>query len=254
MSEVLQAEIEALAEVVRGARRLLFITGAGLSADSGLPTYRGIGGLYEDVQTDHGMPIEVALSGGMFLRDPAIPWHYIAQIERGVRGASFNAAHRVIAGLERSHEVVVLTQNVDGLHVAAGSSDVIDIHGDCHDLCCTACDYRKHVRDYAALEVPPRCPSCGAVVRPDVVLFGEMLPSDKLSRLYDELGRGFDVTFSVGTTSVFPYIALPIEDALRRGRPSVEINPGETQVSRLVTHKLACGAAVALSALERALQ
>jgi NAD-dependent deacetylase len=247
------AAVHERAERVRarlaGTRRLLFITGAGLSAESGLPTYRGIGGLYEDARTEHGMPIEVALSGPMFRRSPHITWHHIGAIERALRGARHNIAHAIIAALEQRYEVVVLTQNVDGFHRAAGSTRVIDIHGDCHDLQCTRCDHRERRDDYAGMTLPPACPSCGAVVRPEVVLFEEALPAAKLERLLHELERGFDAYFSVGTTSVFPYIAQPMLDAARRGLLTVEINPGATDISDHCEVRFECGAARALAAV-----
>lgn len=234
---------------LRGRKRVLFITGAGLSAESGLPTYRGIGGLYESVDTDHGIPIELALSGPMFRRKPDVTWKYIAQLEAAVRGAQPNRAHAIIAELEQAHEVVVLTQNVDGFHRSAGSTRVIDIHGDCHRLVCTRCDHRESCVDYAGLVLPPRCPACTGVIRPEVVLFEEGLPMDKLAELQRELRQGFDAYFTIGTTSVFAYIAQPIVDAVRHGRLSVEINPGPTEVSSIVEVKFNCGAVRALSAI-----
>ena len=231
-----------------GRKRLLFITGAGLSAESGLPTYRGIGGLYEDDETEDDMPIEEALSGSVFRSRPAVTWKHLMRLERGVRGAAPNRGHQIIAELDRRHEVVVLTQNVDGLHHAAGSRKIIDIHGDCHELSCTVCDFHERRNDYAGLVLPPLC-GCGGVIRPDVVLFGEMLPSEKVEELFRELERGFDAYFSVGTTSVFPYISNPIRQAKALGRLTVEINPGRTEVSRLVDVKFDCGAGVALSAI-----
>lgn len=234
--------------------RLLFITGAGLSAESGLPTYRGIGGLYADTNTEDGVPIEVALSGPMFRRRPELTWQHIARIEEAVRGAEPNPAHRLIAALERDHDVLVLTQNVDGLHRAAGSTQVIDIHGDCHELLCTRCDYRETRQSYAGMVLPPHCPSCKHVLRPDVVLFEEALPSDKLARLARELDRGFDAYFSVGTSSLFPYIAGPMVQAVRQQRLSVEINPDNTPISEVVDIKLRCGAGRALSLIFGAAQ
>jgi NAD-dependent deacetylase len=234
---------------LQGRKRLLFITGAGLSAESGLPTYRGIGGLYVNAQTEHGVPIEEALSGPMFLRNPELTWHHIARIERAVRGAEPSPAHQLIARLEREHEVVVLTQNVDGLHTRAGSSQVIDIHGDCHELHCTRCNYNERRSDYEGMTLPPRCPACAAIVRPNVVLFEEALPEAKLTLLDEELSRGFDVTFSIGTTSSFSYIAQPVLLAARRGQLSIEINPDQTLVSDLVSVKLACGAGRGLRAI-----
>ena len=116
-----RAQIDAAAELLAPAQHILFVTGAGISADSGLPTYRGVGGLYDDADTEDGLPIEVCLSGSMFRRDPARTWKYIREIERACRGARPNPAHELIAELERERERVwVLTQNVDGLHVAGG--------------------------------------------------------------------------------------------------------------------------------------
>lgn len=237
------------ARIGAGRRRILFITGAGLSAESGLPTYRGIGGLYANGETEDDMPIEVALSGPVFRVAPEVTWKHLGRLEQSVRGAKPNRGHHIIAALERNHDVVVLTQNVDGFHRAAGSSRVIDIHGDCHDLVCTRCDRRERRENYAGLALPPVCGSCGAVIRPDVVLFGEMLPSGKVDELYRELKIGFHAYFSVGTTSVFPYIAEPIHDAARAGHLTVEINPGRTEVSSVVDVKFACGAVRALSAI-----
>jgi NAD-dependent deacetylase len=245
----LRARAESIAENFRERRRILFITGAGLSAESGLPTYRGIGGLYESAETDHGMPIEVALSGGVFQTQPEITWHYIAGLEKAVRGARPNRGHEIIAELEAKHEVVVLTQNVDGFHRAAGSTRVIDIHGDCHFLACTRCAHREVREDYSGLDIPPMCPLCGSVVRPEVVLFEEMLPSEKLRELGRELARGFDAYFTIGTTSVFPYIAEPIVDAARSGKLSIEINPDLSEVSEIVDIALRTSAVRALRAI-----
>lgn len=233
------------------ARRLLFITGAGLSADSGLPTYRGVGGLYNDADTEEGVPIEQALSGPMFARDPALTWKYILQIENACRHSQPNAGHRAIAALERRFEVHVLTQNVDGLHRAAGSSRVIDLHGDVHLLYCTACDWRERVQDYRHLPqaMPPRCPDCAGVLRPDVVLFHEQLPLDKMEALEQELRQGFDAVFSVGTSSLFSYISRPVWVAAEAGALTVEINPGQTRLSRVVEHRIQAGAADTLALL-----
>jgi NAD-dependent deacetylase len=243
-----------VARIIRGAERVLFVTGAGISADSGLPTYRGIGGLYDRATTDEGYAIEDALSGAMLARHPAICWKYIAQIEAACRGAAPNDAHHAIARLEqRLPHVCVLTQNVDGLHRAAGSQNLLEIHGNVGRLFCTACDWRTAVASYADLPIPPSCPLCGSLVRPEVVLFGETLPSDVTARFVEELHHGFDLVVSVGTTSAFPYIAEPMIRAARAGRSTVEINPGDTYVSGIATHRIKSGAAEAFREIERAL-
>lgn len=108
--------------------------------------------------------------------------------------------------------------------------------------------------DYEALEIPPHCPRCSAPVRPAVVLFGEMLPRNAVDRLEDELRRGYDAVFSIGTTSVFPYIAAPVLMARAWGAATVEVNPGDTEVSNVVDVRLRCGAAAAMAAVLAALQ
>lgn len=242
--------IERIVDVMHQARRLLFITGAGISADSGLPTYRGIGGLYNEQLTEEDIPIEVALSGQTLAEAPHITWKYIHQIEYACRGASYNDAHRIIANLQDCFEdVCVLTQNVDGFHRQAGSRNLIEIHGDIHDLHCTACDYTVVVPHYNDLEMPPSCPRCTALLRPRVVLFGEMLPEQAVEHLYSQLQRGFDLVFSIGTTSVFPYIAGPVLEAKRMGVPTVEINPATTVVSSFVDFKVPARAASSLASI-----
>lgn len=243
--------VKEVAERLKQVRNILFITGAGLSADSNLPTYRGVGGLYNDDRTEDGVPIEVALSGNMLLQRPDVSWRHIARIEEACRGASFNRGHEVIAMMEKAFpRVWVLTQNVDGFHRAAGSKNVIDIHGDIHDIYCTVCPYRETVKDYAHFtELVPKCPDCGGVVRPDVVLFGEMLPHDKFARFSREEGIGFDMVFSIGTSSLFPYIVEPVVRARFSGVHTVEINPGTTDISHMVSYKIGTGAAEALDAI-----
>ncbi|EIJ44198.1 NAD-dependent protein deacetylase, SIR2 family [Beggiatoa alba B18LD] len=240
--------LKTIAEHLRDAQRILFITGAGMSADSGLPTYRGIGGLYDGKLTHDNMPIEVALSGDMLMRKPEITWKYLLEIEKSCRGASFNRGHEVIAEIEQAKpETWVLTQNIDGFHRLAGNKHVIEIHGRVYDLHCVKCRYQFSVTDYTELAgFPPSCPKCSGLVRPNVVLFGEMLPEPALHRLYKVLEDGVDLVFTIGTTSVFPYIAQPVLAARSLGIPTVEINPGRTEVSYAVRYKVARGAAAVL--------
>lgn len=246
--------IDEAADILRKAGRVLFVTGAGISAESGLPTYRGVGGLCTDMITDDDLAIEEVLSGTYFREHPKVTWKYIRQVEKACRGASFNAAHEAIAHLQsRLDEVIVLTQNVDGFHRDAGSKDVIDIHGDIRDLICTGCPWNDRVEDYSALKPLPRCPECNEIVRPDVVLFGELLPMEKVGRLMEEQAVGFDAVFSVGTSSLFPYIAAPVMEAADAGIPTVEINPEETPISHLVDVKLRMKAGQAMTQLLRAM-
>ena len=243
-------DIGRIVDILAHCRSLLFITGAGISADSGLPTYRGIGGLYNAEHPEEGFPIEDILSGEMFRRRPELTWKYLGQIEQACRGAKFNRAHQIIAEMESCFERVwTLTQNIDGLHRQAGAKNVLEIHGSLHDLICTRCKWEQTVSDYSGLTLPPRCPRCQAIVRPKVVLFGEMLPTDTVEHFYNEMEAGFDAIFSIGTTSVFPYIAGPIETAQRHGWAAIEINPAATRVSSLVDVRLRMKAAEAMDAI-----
>ena len=181
---------------------------------------------------------------------PEITWEYLIELERACRDVTFNRGHRVIAEMEGHFAAAwTLTQNIDGLHRRAGSQQLIDIHGNLHTLICTRCAWREEVEDYAHLSIPPRCPRCAAIIRPDVVLFGELLPWEKLATLRREMARGFDLVFSVGTSSVFPYIAEPVTQARAEGVLTVEINPARSAVSDVVDLRIAAGAAVALDAL-----
>ena len=182
--------------------------------------------------TPHGLTIEQALSGPMLAARPEITWHYLFELERSARGGVPNRGHLVIAEMERYFDAVwTVTQNVDGLHSRAGSRQVLDVHGDLHDLRCTECDYKVTVPDYADLALPPHCPHCQGILRPTVVLFGEQVPEEKIARMWYEFGVGFDVVFSVGTSSLFEYIAAPVESAWAEGIATVEINPETTAVT-----------------------
>ena len=240
-------EIDKVADYVKNAKDVFVVTGAGISADSGLPTYRGIGGLYNNKDTEDGIPIEKALSGPMFRSRPELTWKYLAEIERGARGAVHNRAHEVLAEMESHLERMwVLTQNIDGFHTSAGSRNVIEIHGNMHRMKCTECDYVASYDDYSDFEIPPTCPECSAMVRPDVVLFEEQLPGDAIQALYRESQKPFDLVISIGTSSYFPYIVEPVYLASRLGIPTVEINPADTDLSGIVDVKLPLRAAESL--------
>lgn len=240
-------KIEDAIPFFREAQSILFITGAGVSAESGLPTYRGVGGLYEGNHTEDGIPIEEAISGNMLRSRPEISWKYLLEIARNASSKTYNRAHEVIALMEgMKQRVWTLTQNVDGFHTDAGSHNVIEIHGNFRSLSCMSCSHTEKRTEFDDMEIPPRCPACNGILRPDVVLFGEMLPTNELVTLEREMGRGFDLVVSVGTTSVFPYIAQPVISAKFMGKHTVEINPGITEVSRLVDVKIPEAAAITL--------
>jgi len=248
---LVEADVRAVARLLSRAASVLLITGAGVSAESGLPTYRGINGLYGRDLTDEGMPIETALSGSTFLTRPELTWRYLSQIERACRDAAPSQAHRWMAALEqRIPRTWVFTQNVDGLHYAAGSRNVIEIHGNIHRARCVTCGHREVV---AAAPGPRHwdapCARCGRPLRPDVVLFDEPLPKDAVATFEREWQRGFDLVMVIGTTAAFPYIAGPIVKAARAGVPTVEINPETTDLSHFVTYRLGAKAGVTLQAI-----
>ena len=244
--------IDAIVQVLTGCQSILFITGAGVSADSGVPTYRGIGGLYNVDTTAEGFAIEEVLSAEMFARDPALTWKYLAQIGLAAQDAKHNRAHEVIAEIEAHFDRVwTLTQNVDSFHRSAGSKNLIEAHGNMNSFSCTACEFETRVEDFKGLSIPPICPDCSAMVRPDVVLFGELLRGDHIDELTRQVVEGFDVVFSIGTTSVFPYIQEPIRLAKQQGNPTVEINPSETVISSLVDYRVTLGAAESLNEIWR---
>lgn len=239
--------IDALVRILLKSRSILFITGAGISAESGIPTYRGIGGLYNVDATEDGVAIEEALSASMLSDNPALTWKYLAQIGMAVQGARHNRAHVVLAAMEsRFHRVWTLTQNVDGFHRSAGSKNLIEAHGNMHSLSCTKCEHKNSLDECETIAIPPKCPRCGALLRPDVVLFGELIDRRGAVHLQNELEKGFDIVFSIGTTSVFPYIQAPVYMAKSAGNVTVEINPSETTISHVVDYRLAMPAGAAL--------
>ena len=242
--------VQTVAAAISGSRRIAVLSGAGMSADSGLPTYRGIGGLYNEMEVEEGMPIEDILHAYTFARNPALTWKYLAQIERACRGAAPNHGHRLLAAWEHRFEVCVVTQNVDGFHCAAGSTNVIELHGNLRRLYCCDCGDRSVVDDFDMLTLPPRCTKCDGLVRPDVVLFGEMLPPGAMAAYEQALGTGFDVMFAVGTTAAFPYIQGPMQEATRGACITVEINPDVTVLSDHVTFTLRASALNALTAID----
>jgi len=248
--------IQVITKHLYDAQRILFITGAGMSADSGLPTYRGIGGLYNDRLTEDDMPIETALSAEVMAAHPEITWKYLYQIESACRGANFNRGHEVIAQLEKEKQGVwVLTQNIDGFHRRAGTQQLIEIHGNLLNLHCVSCDYSENLGDFSGLqELPPICPKCQDMLRPSVILFGEPLEPKNVVMLYQELEQGFDLVFSIGTSSLFPYIVQPVMHTHQNGGVCVEINPELTQISEIVDYKLAGKAADTLQVIYQAYQ
>ncbi|MDR0610228.1 MAG: NAD-dependent protein deacylase [Planctomycetaceae bacterium] len=262
-----EEKLDHITGLLQKSKRVLFITGAGISADSGLPTYRGIGGLYNYGQTEEGYAIEECLSGTMFRTKPEITWKYMFQLGLAAAEHQPNDAHRIIANWEKQWaaaggKVVVVTQNIDNYHRAAGSQNVYEFHGSLRTLYCTNCSWSEELQpDMAILTrfkelqktLPPRCPECNAVIRPRVILFEESLPLHEIEEFQCEFngGKGFDLVFSIGTSAMFPYITSPVRTAALQKIPTVEINPAESDLSHYVEIHLPMRAADALREIEK---
>jgi NAD-dependent deacetylase len=226
--------IDAVGVLLTQARSALFITGPGLSAESGLVHYRGLPGLLRKSAQD-GKLIETALSIDTLSRKPKATWRYLLEMDRQVATARPNRGHEVLVALERALErTTIMTTNVDRLHQRAGSRNVIEMHGALHDLQCARCEMSTRHDSYARLPMPPICAICGSVLRPDMPLFGEALPADPFTRLQAELDIGFDIVFSIGVSTMFPYLARPLLLAKQEGIPTVEITQLQTDVTEVV--------------------
>jgi len=254
----LESTLSEVSKILRDAQNVLFVTGAGVSADSGIPTYRGANGLYDGELTEDGVYIEEALSATMFETRPELTWKYKWNIAAACLDAEPNAAHRVIAALEsEKSQVWVVTQNVDGLHRRAGSENLVEMHGHNFDYYCGECAADFVLADldidfHQPFQAAPRCPDCDGMIRPDVVLFEEMLPEKALQTVRWLNTIDFDIVFTIGTTAVFPYIQQFVFDAHHRGIPTVEINPRESEITRLCSHHIPLGAADAMTRLREA--
>jgi NAD-dependent deacetylase len=214
---------------LQGTRKLVVLTGSGVSKESGIPTFRdaqdGLWARYD--------PIDLATREG-FLRNPAMVWEWYSYRFGMVESARPNAGHVAIAEMESIFpEVTVVTQNIDGLHQAAGSTDVVELHGNIRRYKCLDGRHTGFTRaDLAAqAKVPPVCPHCGALLRPDVVWFGELLPADAIHRAFD-LCQTCDAMLVVGTSGeVEPAASLP-SYAARAGARVIDINPERDQIAR----------------------
>lgn len=213
--------IERAQSVLHDARRVLVFTGAGVSAESGVPTFRGGGGS----AVWRGMDAMELSSARMVGDDLTLVWEWF-EYRRGLLTACVpNAAHETIAAWTDSFDTVTLvTQNVDGLHEKAGSRDVLELHGNIWRGRCLNCGERSRLDETPLPELPPRCAICGGLLRPDVVLFGEYLPVEVFERA-TSAAETADVCVVVGTSAlVFPAAELPMI-AARRGATVIEVNP-----------------------------
>lgn len=236
-----------LHERLHAARNVVVLTGAGVSAESGIPTFReaqtGLWAQYspQDLATPEA-----------FAADPGRVWRWYQWRRQLIHDNGPNDAHRALAELQgQCPHLAVITQNVDGLHQAAGADGVIELHGNLWRLRCSIdCGHTQTLMAPESAERPRPCPNCGAPLRPDVVWFGEVLPRAALQSAADAVANA-DLLLVAGTSNlVYPAAALP-EQALDAGVPVAEINPDRTPLSEQVTWRIAEAASTALTVLRR---
>jgi NAD-dependent deacetylase len=219
------------------ARQAVALTGAGISIDSGIPPFRGKGGLWERFD-----PMEIAHIDS-FLSNPAMVWKVLVKdLKDIIDRARPNDGHKGLARLEQLGILkAVITQNIDGLHQMAGNTDVIEFHGTFAWQRCIQCERRIETSKVDAAELPPHC-SCGGILRPDAVFFGEMIPPAALWRS-QEMASRCDVMLVVGTSAVVqPAASMPII-ARQSGAVVIEINPEPTPLTGVISNYLIRGKA-----------
>ena len=213
-------------ETIRGricdSKRVVFVTGAGISQESGIPTFRGKDGLWRNHDVMKLATIEA------FYENPRLVWEWYNQRRENIFKAQPNAGHKAIAELEKYVDVTILTQNIDGLHQRAGSTKVLELHGSIVKTKCSVCDFKDEITK-KFLEIPPRC-NCGNILRPDVVWFGEPLSEDIWNDAMS-IASQCDLLVVVGTSLVVsPANRLPMY-AKQNNATLIEINPNSTEMS-----------------------
>ena len=236
---------------MRHAGRVFILTGAGVSAESGIPTFRGKDGYWRNFD-----PAKLATPEA-FARDPQLVWEWYRERRERIRNAQPNAAHAAIAKLaQHADEFLLVTQNVDDLHARAGlaADKIVQIHGDIFVTKCSRCDSERRDYEEEQEDEIPRCLECGALMRPGVVWFGEQLPWSEVRRVENYLDRGpCEVVIVAGTTATFGYI---IDWAVRSsadGTELIEVNLEKTPLSEFATQLVREPAAVAMPRIVKAL-
>ena len=220
-----------LIKLIRQAQHIAVLTGAGISAESGIPTFREAQtGLWAQYNP------EALATPQAFQANPKLVWEWYQWRASLVAQADPNPGHFALAELEALvPKLTVITQNVDGLHAEAGSQNIIELHGRINRYKCSV--EHRIITEWELTEVPPRCPHCNAYLRPDVVWFGEGLPRTAINKAF-RAAENCDLFLSVGTSSlVQPAASLPLI-ALERNTAVLEINPNPTPLTPYVTHAL----------------
>lgn len=244
-------DIAAAASRLTGSRRVCVVTGAGVSAASGIPTFRGEVGLWKTFR-----PEELATPGA-FARDPRTVWEWYDWRRQAISRAVPNPAHETIASWSRRFPgFALVTQNVDGLHELAGTRGVVRFHGSIWVVrCAEACGAKPdgwEDRRAPLPEIPPRCPDCGGLARPGVVWFGEEIPA--AARIAATESTACEVCVVVGTSSLVTPAAWLVDEARARGAFTIEVNPEATPASSRVDLAIAGKAEEVLPEIDRAMQ
>ncbi len=230
--------------MLRCAARICVSTGAGMSAESGVPTFRDASGLWADFNPDEYTTPQA------FERDPRKVWSWYRWRREMLRKVEPHVGHRLLAEwAPRAESLTLITQNVDGLHHRAGSTDVLELHGRLDVVRCVGC--RHSQQGLEDLGPDPRCPHCGDRLRPGVVWFGEPLPEEALRRS-EEAAGACDVMLVIGTSGVVYPAAGLVELAVAGGAALIEINPNPTPYSRWAKVHLPAGCGEALRAIDEA--
>lgn len=223
--------VDAVRALLAPARAIVVLSGAGISAESGVPTFRGPGGLWRDFRA------EDLATPGAFAKDPRLVWEWYDWRRQKIAPAKPNLGHYALVTLEkRAPELTLITQNVDGLHALAGSRNLLEIHGSLWRTRCLSCRDIRENRETPLARLPPRC-ACEGLLRPDVVWFGEPLPFDLLKRAIRAV-EACDLMLVVGTSGIVQPAASLADAALARGTPVVEINLDPTPLSDRATRFL----------------
>jgi NAD-dependent deacetylase len=239
--------VERLAELMRAHRPCVVLTGAGISTESGIPDFRSPTGIW--AQYD---PMDYATIDA-FLADPVKVWDFYGRRLNVLQEAQPNAGHRALAELEaRGWVQAVITQNIDRLHERAGSHALVEVHGSIRTSSCLDCGTVVPFDDVVRLLPVPECPSCGRVLKPDVVMFGELLPAAEIARA-ERLAREAGLMLVVGSSlEVYPVAGLPLE-TLANGGVLAIVNRGPTPFDGRASVVLDGGAGDTLARLAAAL-
>jgi NAD-dependent deacetylase len=204
--------------------KFVFLTGAGISKESGIPTFRGAEGLWRKYD-----PMKLASISG-FYQDPKLVWEFYKDRQELIYNCSPNLGHVSIANFEKIKESsYVLTQNIDGLHEKAGSKNIIELHGNILKVECTECNFKEKIKQKIEEPLPPICKKCKNILRPSVILFGEPLNQEVWSKA-EQISNNCDVMFIVGTSlKVGPVNQFPLY-AKRNGAILIEVNPEPTPI------------------------